>query len=1138
MTYHSLLTVTLPSARTHQSWSGLTLSAACLAIAQAKPTNTPILLICSSLEETNTACDLLNYFLGTSRAVHRFPDWETLPYDTYAPAKDVVSNRLRLLANMPHMNNDIIVVAAHTLMLKLPPRSYIEKHIYYYQVGTVFHRQAEIEKLERAGYTRVHTVYEPGEYAVRGAVFDLFPIGGKSPIRLDFIDDEIDSIRQFNTETQLTSGKLETFKLLPAHEYPLNQEGINQFSDAWYATFPQRLDHSLIRQIREQKATPGAEYFLPLFYDPCDSLLAYLPEKTTVIDFGLDHIDHAFAAFQERYDTDHALGRPILSPEKIASSYQELSADIQAFSSVNCCSKQMPNAQTAFQTHLSDKNAHALNFIKQCPDSARLLICVSNQTEMLALQRSLKEIGIKADFTQDWQLFLASDSQYAFTLLPLRDSFFSPTDNIGLIASKDLLPKQAIGTFQSVQHTEHTHEHPQDTLLDLANLEIGMPIVHIQYGVGRYMGLEQVELNGETAEYLHIRYDNDDTLYVPVHNLGLVGRYMGGPTEGAPINRLGAKKWQAGLERAKKQAFDIAANLLKAYARREAEKRKPYQIPEEYSAFISHFPFVETPDQLKATEDILTDLKTERFMDRLICGDVGFGKTEVAMRAAFVIASNHRQVALLAPTTLLAEQHGRSFKERFAGFPINIEILTRFRTPKEHESIAKRLESGGIDIVVGTHKILNAKLVYKNLGLLIVDEEHRFGVKHKEKLRQLKSAVDVLTMTATPIPRTLNLSMSGLRDLSIIQTPPPGRLPIETIVIEENPLAIRDGMTRELHRGGQVFYLYNAVKSIAHEAQMLQEQIPHGRIGIAHGQMPQRQLESVMQAFYQHEIDILVCSTIIESGIDVPNANTLVIKRADKFGLAELHQLRGRVGRSHTQAYAYLIVPEEEYMTKDALLRIEAIKRAGGLGAGFSLAMEDLEIRGAGELLGKDQSGDIHEVGYQLFQNYLKQAITNLQEGRLDPELKGVHQTIEVELQISALLPESFIPDIPTRLEVYERLAKCENAESVDQLALEVLDRFGPLPEPSTYLLEIKKIECQAAALKLDSIKGNLSQVQFNFSEHAKIDFSAMIRQVQIAPKLYQLSAKGLKFTCGCETPAQLFEKISECLTFMSGKSS
>lgn len=1037
MTHSSPRLRQLPSTPASLDWGRLSLDELKAAMLKQHHSNIPLLLIAPSVEHAKQ----IETMLSPDVEVSLFPDWETLSYDLFAPAPEIVSRRLKLLTQLPTRKNGIIVIAAHTLMLLLPPRRAIEAHFYHYQLNTKFDRNAEQSRFESAGYTRVHTVYEPGEYAFRGEVIDLFPLGTRAPIRMNCFDDEIESIHQFDPSTQRRTQALQTFSLLPAHEYPLDQGSIDHFRSQWYAHFSDAPETAFFQSIMAQKSTPGAEYFLSFFYPALSSLFDFLPTQTRIIDCGSSAIASAFQNLTDRYAADRAMGRPIPPPNDIALDTHRLKVLLSAYPVAHC----------------------ELIFAEQ-PDARTI--------EKLPKRKS-------------------ANSAVAAGMNPA----------------------------------------------ELAQLEIGMPIVHEHYGVGRYQGMVQMEVGGGQNEFLLITYLNDDKLYVPISHLKCVSRYLSGPDNDAPLDRLGSSRWKQRIEKAKKHAFDIAADLLKAYARREAIKRPPYTLDEtEYAQFVSHFPFKETEDQEKAIHDVISALKGEQYIDRLICGDVGFGKTEIAMRAAYVVAANGQQVAILAPTTLLAEQHGRNFKERFEDFPYRIEVMTRFRTPKQQTEIAEALASGAIDILIGTHKILSKTIEFKSLGMLIVDEEHRFGVRHKEQLRQLKNTVDVLTMTATPIPRTLNLSMSGLRDLSIIHTPPPGRLPIETIVIEDNPLAIRDGIQRELHRGGQVFYLHNQVKSIQAVANRLQAQLPSARIGIGHGQMPERQLETVMQAFYAHHLDILVCTTIIESGIDIANANTLIVDRADKFGLAELHQLRGRVGRSKAQAYAYLLIPEEDHMTQDAVLRIEAIKRTGGLGAGFNLAMEDLEIRGAGQLLGKEQSGEMHDVGYSLFQSMLKQAIAQLKAGNLDPEHTAFTQPIELELKISALIPDQYVTDIPTRLTLYERLGQCQNEDEVFDFSEELIDRFGALPTPAQHLLRLRTLELKALALKLTAIQRHQADIQFLFKEDAKIDFAGMISTVRAQPERYALSPRGLK-RLGCPPePEAILDSVDNTLMMLEGR--
>jgi transcription-repair coupling factor (superfamily II helicase) len=1055
----------------------------------------------------------LPFFLRRPVEILQLPDWETLPYDNFSPHQDIVSERLRTLYRLPRLREGILLLPMAALMQRLPPRAYVEANSLQLEAGQVLKLDSLRETLTSAGYRSVHTVYEHGEFAVRGALLDLFPMGSKLPLRIDLLDDEIDTLRCFDPETQRTIEQVDAVDLLPAREFPLDRAAIRRFQQNWYASFD--VDHAqctVLNEVSEGRAPGGVEYYLPLFFEHCELLLDYLPADAALITVG-DH--HAAAArflgsVQRRYEEFGVdPRRPLLPPARIFTLVEELYHELKRFAMLELRSH--GDAPVHLQCALrpppqlgSDAGISGLRQRLQrlCEGHhGPVLLCAESAGRREMLLDALQEVPLEVS---SWPEFIASGAQFALGVAPIDRGLAFVDDGPLLITEAQLFGERV------AQRRRRRHRHasdPEAVFRDLNELSPGSPVVHAEHGIGRYCGLTHLEVDGSSAEFLTLEYADGNRLYVPVGSLQLISRYAGSDPELAPLHRLGSEQWQKAQRKAREKALDVAAQLLEVYARREARKGTQFDHPgEDYRRFTAAFPFEETPDQAAAIEAVENDMCGPGVMDRLVCGDVGFGKTEVAMRAAFIATANQRQVAVLVPTTLLAQQHGNSFRDRFAGWPVNIEVLSRFKSPAATREVIDRLKAGRIDILIGTHKLLQSDIRFADLGLLIIDEEHRFGVRQKEAIKALRAEVDILTLTATPIPRTLNMALGGLRDLSIIATPPARRLSIKTFVREHDAGLVKEAVLRETLRGGQVFYVHNEVRSIEQRAAKLRELLPDLSIAVAHGQMHETQLERVMSDFYHQRHHILLCSTIIETGIDIPNANTIIIDRADKFGLAQLHQLRGRVGRSHHQAYAYLLCPPASALTADAQKRLEAIEAAGDLGSGYQLATHDMEIRGAGELLGDEQSGQIQSVGFALYSQLLRQAVDALRRGDI-PDLDAPLQAAtEVKLHAPALIPETYLPDTNARLILYKRIAACESDDALRELQVEMIDRFGLLPEPGKLLfatasLQLRARRCGVQALDLGEQGGHIE-----FREDTAIDPLQLVTLVQEQPQHYRLA--------------------------------
>ncbi|RKS87505.1 transcription-repair coupling factor [Orbus hercynius] len=1102
----------------------------------------PVVIVTDDMQQTIRLNEELKQYSPYPSIL--FPDWETLPYDSFSPHQDIVSERLSCLHQLSSFRQGALILPMNTMMQKVCPHTYLSGHVFMMKKGQRISREDLRVELENAGYRHVSQVMEHGEYATRGALFDIYPMGSRSPYRIDFFDDEIDSIRIFDVESQRTLDEIDQIQLLPAHEFPFDKAAIDLFRSQWRENFEVRLEaESIYQQVTKGILPTGIEYWQALFFtEPLAPLFSYLPDNTLFITTANVHqfAEKYWQDIQNRYESRKIDPmRPLLAPEKIWLKVDEVFSQFKQYKRVVISHDRLSNKKAinlnyqalpalAIQVQQKDPYQQFSQFIDHY--QGKIVFSVESEGRREALQDIISKIKIYPKYRETLSNLTFDSERFYLTVGASEQGFIDVDQQFALMTENELLGRRIIRHRKENKQAINT----DNLVRSLAELTPGKPVVHLEHGVGRYAGLTTLETGGITAEYLVILYANETKLYVPISSLNLISRYSGGNEDNAPLNKLGTDAWSKAREKAAEKVRDVAAELLDIYAQREAKPGFEFkQDREQYELFRQGFAYQETDDQLSAISAVISDMCSPNAMDRLVCGDVGFGKTEVAMRAAFLAVINHKQVALLVPTTLLAQQHYENFCDRFANWPIRVESLSRFKTAKQQQQILQALEAGKVDIVIGTHKLLQTDVKWHDLGLLMVDEEHRFGVRQKERIKAMRADVDILTLTATPIPRTLNMAMSGMRDLSIIATPPARRLAVKTFVREYDHYVIREAILREILRGGQVYYLHNDVANIEHTKEKLQELIPEARIGIGHGQMHERDLERVMNDFHHQRFNLLICTTIIETGIDIPNANTIIIERADKFGLAQLHQLRGRVGRSYHQAYAYLLTPPPKVLTKDAQKRLEAIATLEDLGAGFALATHDLEIRGAGELLGEDQSGQIETIGFTLYMELLDEAVKSLKQGK-EPSLESLlnSQHTEVELRLPTLIPQDFIPDVNTRLSLYKRIASIADLDELINIKIEMIDRFGRLPDPVQFLLDVTKIRFNAMQLGINKIefseKGGY--IEFGKNNHISIDY--LIGEIQKAPKIYRLDGQNrLKLL---KTELQKQQRIDYIQTLLS----
>ncbi len=1071
----------------------------------------PLLVLAASALDAERLREEIAWFAPTLR-VHRLPDWEILPYDQFSPHPDLVSERLATLWQFANGSFDVGLVPVTTALQRLPPRAYLAGRTFALTTGERLDLEALKAQLALAGYHHVQQVMSPGEFCVRGGLIDLYPTGSAVPYRVDLIGSDIETLRTFDVDTQRSIYPVPEVRMLPAREFPLDEDGRAHFRECFRERFEGDPTKSRIyKDVSSGVAPAGVEAYLPLFFDATATLFDYLPPGCACVLHG--DVAGAAEAFWKDLKSRYGLlrgdrDRPLLAPDELYSPVEDLFRGLEERARVDLRIDRRaapPEAQASVPAiDVDRRSVEPLKRLQQFVEAfpGRVLIVAEGAGRRETLTQFFAEHGFHPALVDDWGRFLAASHPLAMTYGPVASGFVLPHEQVAVVTEAELYPGQV---RQSRRRDGRMRTSAEGMVRDLAEVKAGDPVVHSQHGIGRYLGLVTLDLGEGDMEFLHLEYEGGDKLYVPVSQLHVISRYTGAAPESAPLHRLGSGQWEKAKRKAARQVRDTAAELLDLYARRLA--REGYAFPlklQEYEGFAATFPFEETPDQAEAIQSVIVDMTLGRPMDRLVCGDVGFGKTEVAMRAAFIAVAAGKQVAILVPTTLLAEQHFENFSDRFSAFPVRIAELSRFRSPKEVARTLEALADGRVDIVIGTHKLIQKEVKFSNLGLVIIDEEHRFGVRQKELLKQLRAEVDVLTLTATPIPRTLAMSLEGLRDFSVIATAPQRRLAIKTFVNRLSDGIVREAVLRELKRGGQAYYLYNEVETIENRRAELEALLPEARIAVAHGQMRERDLEAVMRDFYHQRSNVLLCSTIIETGIDVPTANTILIHRADKFGLAQLHQLRGRVGRSHHQAYAYLLTPPEDALSASAKKRLEAIQMMEDLGAGFYLAMHDLEIRGAGEVLGESQSGGIHDVGFALYSEMLEHAVKSLRKGK-EPDLsRPLDVATEVNLHSPALLPETYCGDVHERLVLYKRLANCASDEEIERLTEELVDRFGPLPDATRVLLECHRLRVQGAPLGVQKIDAAPAGIVVHFVPEPPVDAQRVLKLVQ-SSRIYRL---------------------------------
>ncbi|MBI2311065.1 MAG: transcription-repair coupling factor [Betaproteobacteria bacterium] len=1123
-----------PTPGSRIGYGGLHGSGDALALAQLAENGSPLAVLAANALDAQRLAAEIRWF-APKRAVNLFPDWETLPYDNFSPHHDLVSERLATLYQVMRHACDVLVVPVTTALYRLPPAEYLAAYTFFLKQGEILDLDALRMQLAMAGYTHVTQVYGPGEFTLRGGLIDLFPMGSPLPYRIDLLDNEIETLRTFDVDTQRSIYPVPQIRLLPAREFPLDEAGRARFRGRFRERFEGDPSKSrLYKDVSQGLAPAGIEYYLPLFFEQTATLFDYLPENTVICLQGA--VQEAMEGFWRDTRSRFTLlrgdrDRPLMEPDELFLTVDRIFGAIKAYpridiqaapspsmgeggdgdeqrrsstptlplppqgggkrDTIECATAPLPEIQVERRAEnpLAKLGAFVESF------AGRVLVVAETHGRREVMADYFREYGQHPVTCDDYAAFRAGGECFMLACGPPAAGFILESERIAFITETELYASHV----RNRAAREAARPASVDGVLrDLSELKPGDPVVHEQHGIGRYQGLVTLDLGEGRTEFLHLEYEAGDKLYVPVAQLHLIGRYSGTSPEAAPLHRLGSGQWDKAKRKAAAQVRDTAAELLNLYAQRAARQGHAFRMrSHDYEAFADGFGFEETPDQAGAIQAVIEDLTRGRPMDRLICGDVGFGKTEVALRAAFVAVMDGKQVAVLVPTTLLAEQHYQTFGDRFSDWPVKIAELSRFRSARETAQALEGLAEGRIDIAIGTHKLIQKGVKFRNLGLVIIDEEHRFGVRQKEQLKALRAEVDVLTLTATPIPRTLALSLEGLREFSVIATAPQRRLAIKTFVSHFSDGIIREACLRELKRGGQIYFLHNEIETIEAMRERIEKLLPEARIHVAHGQMRERELEHVMRDFYHQRFNLLLCTTIIETGIDVPSANTIVIHRSDKFGLAQLHQLRGRVGRSHHQAYAYLLIPDEEALGRQARKRLEAIQMMEQLGAGFYLAMHDLEIRGAGEVLGESQSGEMQEVGFNLYAQMLDSAVRSLKAGREPDMAQPLGITTEINLHAPALLPEDYCSDVHERLVLYKRLANCASLEDLDELHQELVDRFGLLPPPAKVLLDCHRLRILARPMGITRIDAGPEAILVQFVPRPPIDAGKIIGLIQ-----------------------------------------
>jgi transcription-repair coupling factor (superfamily II helicase) len=1117
-------------------------SASLAAVEYARLLQRPTVVLANDPRHADQLETEMRFFAGQDLPITHFVEWETLPYDNFSPHQDIVSQRLSALAALPGLQRGILIASAPCLLQRLPPTGFVAGRSLKLSRGQRIDRQKFVDNLIATGYLRVPQVEEHGEIAVRGSLVDLYPMGSAEPLRIDFFDDEIESMRSFDVESQMSGGTLENIDILPAREIPLDEDDVRNFRRRYRERFEGQPSRSRVyREVSEGIAHGGIEYYLPLFFDDTSSLLDYVPaESILFMPTDLETVlAQAWAEIGDRYaicslDPE----RPVLLPSESFIDPADISERLKSLQSIRYSAQTVAESGASInlgarlppalriESRFEDAAGALLKFVEGFP--GRVLFTADSPGRREAIVDLMQGRGYRIGRVDDWPAFLEMAERLCVAVAPIDNGMLLDRSNIAVISEQQLFgdrPKQK-------SRRRRNERDPETIIRQLNDLQPGSPVVHAEYGVGRYLGLVTLQTGNIEGEFLHLEYADGDKLYVPVHALNLISRYTGASAENAPLHKLGSDQWAKARKRAIDKIRDVAAELLDVYARRAARPGHSFHWSEaDYRAFEEGFPFEPTEDQARTIDEVLRDLATDSPMDRVVCGDVGFGKTEVALRATFAAVHGGKQVAILVPTTLLAQQHGQTFQDRFADWPVRIEVLSRFRSKKEADKIVAGMHDGSIDVVIGTHRLLQHTKDFRDVGLVIIDEEHRFGVRHKESIKSLRSEVDVLTLTATPIPRTLNMALGGLREMSLITTPPSDRLAVKTFVSEWNDVIIREACLREIRRGGQVFFIHNRVDDIGRVEQQLKTLVPEASIRIGHGQMAERELEQVMLDFYHRRFNVLLCTTIVESGIDIPTANTIIINRADRFGLAQLHQLRGRVGRSHHRAYAYLLAPPRAAMTADAIKRLEAIDSLEDLGSGFTLATHDLEIRGAGELLGDTQSGQIQEIGFSLYTELLGRAVKSLKEGREADLDRPLNAGTDINLHLPALLPDDYVPDVHLRLILYKRIASANTEDELRELQVELIDRFGLLPSAAKNFFRIAQLKHRAMALGIEKIDAAETAGFLTFGKDARVEPVNIVRMVQQEGQRYRMQgAHRLQFRLDMKEAENRFKAVESVL--------
>ena len=1136
----SVLEPLLHGSQGHTYWSqlhGSSHSLALAVLAASDQVTGPLLILTEGSHQADALLDELHFYLpDPGLAVQSFPDWETLPYDALSPHQHIISQRLQILQTLPGLARGIVVTPVATALARLLPQQHLAAHTLRIEVGQALDMQALRRRMTENGYHTASQVLEHGDMAVRGALIDLFPMGTDRPLRIEWEDDAIIGIRHFDPETQRTLKHCQVVDVLPACELDLSSAGRARFCRNWHNHLPDwPEDGPIYDAISQGRMVAGGEYYLPLFYEDTSSLFDYLPEASVVV--WTQGARAALESFREQVAARYENGReerPLLIPDTLFLNETGLHTRAAAFHQLHITglgeekgirhASRLP-AQLPVDVRAPEPLLPLQTFLAHC--TARVLLVAASPGRQETLLELFASRIAKPERLGGWREFLSGDQTLALCVGRVHHGLWLEKPELVVIPESQLFG-QPLPTRRDAARRHHEAE---AVIRNLADLSIGAPVVHLAHGIGRYTGLERLSIDALETEFIVLEYAQGDRLYVPVTDLDLIGRYTGADAEHAPLHRLGSGQWAKSKRRVARKVHDVAAELLEIHARRAARPGFRFQLNEDaYRSFVQGFPFVETPDQHDAIARVLDDMQQPCPMDRLICGDAGFGKTEIALRAAFVAVDNLRQVAVLAPTTLLAQQHYENFRDRFADWPARIEMLSRFRTPAEQKSVLQALHEGKVDIIIGTHRLLQRDLHFARLGLLIIDEEHRFGVRQKERFKALRAEVDVLTLTATPIPRTLHLALSGIRGFSLISTPPSHRLAVKTFVCQWDDALIREAMMRELGRGGQVFFLHNEVRDIDRIAARLEALLPEARVRVAHGQMPERLLESIMLDFHRYRFNVLVCTTIIESGLDIATANTIIINRAHRFGLAQLYQLRGRVGRSHHLAYAWLLVPQGG-MTEDAKRRLQAIESLEQLGIGFTLATHDLEIRGAGELLGDEQSGHIQELGYGMYMELLENTVAALRAGEIPQLDRVLDHGMEINLGVPSLIPEDYLGDVSLRLIMYKRIASARDRAQLQTLREELIDRFGLLPEPVQALFQLAALKIDLQGLGVKKIDMDASGGRVLFTEQTRVVPEKVLQLLQEHPQDYRLDgAHKLRITRDCPDAESRFQALHTLL--------